>query len=77
MVGGLAIAVAAVLGEIGDTQMIMLGLLAAGLVFGGLTVALTRDPGIAERLGFRAGFTAGSLRNRWRSHHSRQRKDRP
>jgi hypothetical protein len=50
---------------------------AAALTAGGLTVAVTSDPETAERLGFRAGLKAGSLRRRWRSVFGRRGKDRP
>lgn len=75
--GGLAIVIAAALGEISVMQTIMLGVPVAVLILGGLMVALARDPESAERLGFRAGLSAGSLRNRWRSVFGRQREDRP
>ncbi len=75
--GGLAIVIAASLGEISVKQTIMLGAPVAVLILGGLMVALARDPESAERLGFRAGLSAGSLRNRWRSVFGRQREDRP
>ena len=40
----------------------MMGLPAAVLTFGGLTVAVASDPETAERQGFRAGLKAGALR---------------
>ena len=63
----LAVAIAAALGDITVKQTIILGLPAVVLTLGGLTVALAREPQIAERKGFRAGFIASSLRERWRS----------
>lgn len=77
VVGGLTIAIAAVLGGITMKQSIMLGVPAAVLTFGGLAWAVARDPGTAERQGFRAGFAFGSLRKRWRSLLGRQPKGRP
>ena len=67
IVVGLATAVACVLGDTSAKQSIMLGLPAAVLTFGGLTIALGSDPETAERQGFRAGLKAGSLRRWWRS----------
>jgi hypothetical protein len=64
------------MGEISVKQAIMLGLLAAVLTFGGLIAAVVRDPELADRQGFRAGFIAASLRERWRSLCGRGRKDR-
>jgi hypothetical protein len=74
---GLATAIASALGDIRDMQAIMFGLPAAVLAFGGLTVAVASDPETAERLGFRAGLKAGSLRRRWRSVFGRQGKGMP
>jgi hypothetical protein len=75
--GGLAVAIAFALGDISDRQAIMMGLPAAVLTFGGLTVAVASDPEAAERQGFRAGLTAGALRGRWRSVCSRRGNGRP
>ncbi len=74
--GGLAIVIAAALGEISVKQTIMLGVPAAVLILGGLMVGVARDPESAERLGFRSGLTVGSLRKRWRSVFGRQPEDR-
>ena len=70
---GLATGIAFALRDISVKQTIMAGLLTVG----GLTVAVTSDPETAERLGFRAGLKAGSLRRRWRSVFGRRGKDRP
>lgn len=77
LVIGLAIAVASALGETSTKQAIMLGLPAAVLTFGGLTIAVGSDPATAERQGFRAGLRAGSLRRRWRAVFARQGKRGP
>ena len=77
IVAGLAIAIAFALGDINDRQAIMIGLPAAVLTFGGLTVAVASDPETAERQGFRAGLKAGALRGSWRSVCSRRGKGRP
>jgi hypothetical protein len=74
---GLAIAVASALGDTSMKQAVMLGLPAAVLTFGGLTIAVGSDPETAERQGFRAGLKAGSLRRRWRAVFARQGKGRP
>jgi hypothetical protein len=74
---GLATAIASALGDTSTKQAIMLGLPAAVVTFGGLTVAVGSDPETAERQGFRAGLKAGSLRRRWRAHFARQGKRRP
>jgi hypothetical protein len=73
----LAVAIAAALGDITVKLTIILGLPAVVLTLGGVTMALARDPQIAERKGFRAGFIASSLRERWRSLPSRRPKRRP
>jgi hypothetical protein len=77
IVAGLATAIAFALGGITDRQAIMIGLPAAVLAFGGLTVAVASDPQTAERQGFRAGLKAGALRTRWQSVCGRRGKDRP
>lgn len=63
IVAGLATAVALALGDISVKGAIILGLPAAVLTFGGLTVAVSSDPETAERQGFGAGLKAGSLRS--------------
>jgi hypothetical protein len=77
IVAGLATAIAFALGDITDRQAIMIGLPAAVLAFGGLTVAVASDPQTAERQGFRAGLKAGALRTRWQSVCGRRGRDRP
>ncbi len=77
IVAGLATAIAFALGDISDRQAIMMGLPAAVLTFGGLTVAVAPDPETAERQGFRAGLKAGALRGSWRSVCGRRGKGRP
>jgi hypothetical protein len=74
---GLATAIASALGDTSTKQAIMLGLPAAVVTFGGLTVAVGSDPETAERQGFRAGLKAGSLRRRWRALFARQGNRRP
>jgi hypothetical protein len=64
---GLATAIACALGDTSTRFAIMLGVPAAVLTFGGLTIAVGSDPKTAERHGFRTGFKAGSLRRWWRS----------
>jgi len=64
---GLATAIACALHDTSTRFAIMLGVPAALLTFGGLTIALGSDPDSVERHGFRTGFTAGSLRRWWRS----------
>jgi hypothetical protein len=77
VVAGLATAIASALGDISMGQTITLGLPAAVLTLGGITVAVASDPESAERQGFRAGLKAGSLRGRWRSVFGRQGNGRP
>ena len=77
IVAGLAAAIAFAFGGIGDRLAIMIGLPAAVLTFGGLTVAVAPDPETAERQGFRAGLKAGALRGSWRSVFGRRGKGRP
>ena len=77
IVAGLATAIAFAFGGISDRLAIMIGLPAAVLTFGGLTVAVASDPETAERQGFRAGLKAGALRSSWRSVFGRRGKDRP
>ena len=77
IVAGLATGIAFALRDVSVKQTIMVGVPAAVLTVGGLTVAVTSDPETVERLGFRAGLTAGLLRRRWRSVFVRRGKDRP
>ncbi len=76
LVVGLAIAVASALGDTSMKQAIMMGLPAAVMTFGGLTIAVGADTETAERQGFRAGLRVGSLRKRWRAVFARQGKGR-
>ena len=74
---GLATAIASALGDMSVKQAITVAVPAAVLTFGGLAVAVASDPETAERLGFRAGLKAGSLRRRWRSVSGRRGKGGP